>query len=166
MYSYQSFVFKIIINLFHHVPFDDISRMRFVKHYRLLAFTIVHDFLSSAWRHIVAILQWLYTIFPSHLAALKWNMGKWEPEMLISGRIPVTFLKCVKYWRFWDSFAVGGSSLRCPAPLFKSPISPISPPSVRYRGGCVSVYILYTIFDVHVLHTSVGNIVRYSAIWP
>lgn len=83
--------------------------------------------------------------------------------MLISERISVNSLKCVKYRRFRAGVAVGGSSLHCSAPLFVSQFSPILPPSVRYRGGCVSVYILYTIFDVHVLHTSVGNIVRYSA---
>lgn len=43
MYSYQSFVFKIIINLFHDVPFDDISRMRFVKHYRFHPFFFKYD---------------------------------------------------------------------------------------------------------------------------
>lgn len=83
--------------------------------------------------------------------------------MLISERISVNSLKCVKYRRFRAGVAVGGSSLHCSAPLFVSQFSPILPPSVRYRGVCVSVYILYTIFDVHDLHTSVGNIVRYSA---
>ena len=40
MYSYQSFIFKIIINLFHHIPFDDIAGMELVKHYGLQTVTL------------------------------------------------------------------------------------------------------------------------------
>lgn len=40
MYSYQSFIFKIIINLFYHISFDGIAGMWLVEHYRLQALTL------------------------------------------------------------------------------------------------------------------------------
>ena len=43
-YSYQSFIVKIIINLFHHISLDNIAGMGFVKHYGLQTFFCSHSF--------------------------------------------------------------------------------------------------------------------------